>query len=84
MSSLENCEVVMHRLQIPLYGDVYLAKWCKVHSIQYGPNMIVVVNKIEFGEPVFVHIKQVIAVEFIPFLGYISLQTLHPSHIFMN
>ncbi|XP_072181468.1 uncharacterized protein [Diadema setosum] len=53
VSSLQDHQVIVDCLRVPLYGDIYLAKWCKIHSTEYRPNMTVLIKKTEHGEPVF-------------------------------
>ena len=63
VSSLEGYELIAQALNVPLYGDIYLAKWCKVYGTEYRPHLMVALSKTEFGEPVFAKIRHMIAVD---------------------
>ena len=52
-------EAVVQSLQVPLYDEVYVAKWCKVFGTEYHANLTVVIGKKD-GNPLFGKIRMVI------------------------
>lgn len=62
LASMEYAEIVAQSLHVPLYDEVFIAKWCKVFGTKYCKNLVVILRKTEFGDPVFGKIKHVLFV----------------------
>jgi hypothetical protein len=62
LASLEFAELMAHAIHIPIYDDVYIAKWCKVSGTEYSKHMMVVVKKTDDGYPVFAKIRHVVVI----------------------
>lgn len=62
LASLDFANIIVENLRIPLYDEVFLAKWCKVYWTEYRPHSIVVVGKYESGDPMFGKISHVLLI----------------------
>lgn len=77
LASLMNAELLQAVLEIPLYDEVFIAKWCKVYGTDYRRNLVVAVgNENQENHPMFGKITMVAVVESQAFLVCDVFQTI--------
>lgn len=62
LASLYCADITGQSLHVPLYDEVFVAKWCKVYETSYCKKVIVLVGKSEYGDPVFGTVRDVLSV----------------------
>ena len=63
VASLEGAEFLSRTLEIHLFQEVYVAKWCIIHGIKYCKNLLVITGKSDDVMPIFQQIVYVIVTE---------------------
>ncbi len=60
VASLERADFLSTVLRVPLFSEVYVAKWCVVNGIKYSRNVLVITGKSEDALPIFQEIILII------------------------
>ena len=63
LASLNGAEQLAQSTGIPLYNDVFLAKWVNVHGAEYRQHVMVAVKKSDDGDLIFGKIMHIVAID---------------------
>ncbi len=62
VASLERPQFLCQALNLNLFEEVYVARWCVVHGIKYSKNLHVITGKLDESTPIFQRIIYVIVI----------------------
>ncbi len=63
IASLERSDFLSRTLQINLFEEVYVARWCIVHGIKYCKNILVITGTSDDSMPIFEQIAYIIVTD---------------------